>query len=292
MPNSKYRNYPSPDRFPLAVKLQEHESVETDVFHKLDYSELVFVTNGTAEHRIGSQKYPLQRNDILILHPPTEHAYFECRNFEIFTIIFDSRVPVPALEAAGLWIVEQLYPHGISTFDQLQPITQIPDYDHDLCANLVRRLSYETHRNRLGVNVMIPTMFTELVVYLARGKLHEEEKDRLWLLQSPVEYLNSHFREKIDVRKLAKLAGMSERTLFRHFDRMFGMSPNNYLRKIRIQKAEELLRKTHYEINEIAVKCGFCDSSHFCRVFHSVTGETPLQFRSGYQRKDFLARSE
>ena len=96
MPNSKYRNYPSPDRFPLAVKLQEHESVETDVFHKLDYSELVFVTNGTAEHRIGSQKYPLQRNDILILHPPTEHAYFECRNFEIFTIIFDSRVPVPA----------------------------------------------------------------------------------------------------------------------------------------------------------------------------------------------------
>ena len=62
MPNSKYRNYPSPDRFPLAVKLQEHESVETDVFHKLDYSELVFVTNGTAEHRIGSQKYPLQRN--------------------------------------------------------------------------------------------------------------------------------------------------------------------------------------------------------------------------------------
>ena len=85
---------------------------------------------------------------------------------------------------------------------------------------------------------------------------------------------------------------MSERTLFRHFDRMFGMSPNNYLRKIRIQKAEELLRKTHYEINEIAVKCGFCDSSHFCRVFHSVTGETPLQFRSGYQRKDFLVRSE
>ena len=91
---------------------------------------------------------------------------------------------------------------------------------------------------------MIPTMFTELIVYFARGESLEEEKEQLWLLQAPIEYLNNHYRNPLDLNKLSRLAGMSERSLFRHFQKVLGVTPNRYLQKIRIQHATEYLKNS------------------------------------------------
>ena len=78
---------------------------------------------------------------------------------------------------------------------------------------------------------------------------------------------------------------MSERSLFRHFQKTLGMSPNRYLHKIRIQKACELLEGTHFSIGEIALRCGFRDGNHLTKIFRSVTGTTPFSFRREKQLK-------
>ena len=258
--------------------------MEEDKFRKHEYSELCIVRRGTAEHRIGSGRANLEAGDVLVLHPGTEDSFSGTVDFELFTIIFDATVPLPLLEASDLPLTRKIYP-GKENVDQLNPIVRIPAGDRDLCENLVRRLSYETHRQRLGKNIMLPLLFMELIVYLARGDSTETEKERLWLIRSPAEYLNEHYQEPLDLKKLGSLAHMSERSLFRHFQKTLGMSPNRYLHKIRIQKACELLEGTHFSIGEIALRCGFCDGNHLTKIFRSVTGTTPFSFRREKQLK-------
>ena len=279
MPEKKYPDYPLPEKFPLAVKLLEKGTVQEDQYEMCEFSQLILVTEGAALHCIGIRRHLIQRNDVLIVHAGTIHAFTDCSDLGIFIIIYDSHIPLPMLEAGGLALVEQLYPHGNADFDPLFPVTRIPDYDHELYVNLIRRLSYETHRMRIGRNIMIPTMFTELIVYFARGESLEEEKEQLWLLQAPIEYLNNHYRNPLDLNKLSRLAGMSERSLFRHFQKVLGVTPNRYLQKIRIQHATEYLKNSLFGIEEIAFKCGFCNGNHLSKVFRREVGISPVTFR-------------
>ncbi len=284
-----YINYPQPEKFPLAVKIlmdePEQEQIKEDSFRKHEYSELIIVYSGTAEHRIGNRCVKIKADDVLVIHPGIENQFSNLEDFRLLTVIFDSSVLPPVFNGANLPFVAQLFP-GDSKVDCLNPVTRIPTYDRGLCENLIRRLSYETHRERIGRNIMIPLLFTELIIYLARGDSMKIEKEELWRIQSPAEYLNLHYQEPLNLKKLERLAGMSERSLFRHFQHTLGMSPNKYLHKVRIQKACELLTESQKSIGEIALLCGFCDSNHLAKIFHSVTGTTPFAFRRKLQEKN------
>ena len=58
-----------------------------------------------------------------------------------------------------------------------------------------------------------------------------------------------------------------------------GISGNTYIRKIRIQKAKELLTQSLLSISEIAFQTGFNDPSYFSKVFREETGENPADWR-------------
>jgi AraC-like DNA-binding protein len=278
MVESTYLDFPRRERFPLAVRHQVPGEVLANQYHDHEFSEIIIVNNGSGIHCIDSRRRRIERNDVLVIHPGGRHAFSDCETLDLYRIIYDCNIPLPALEAANLDFVKVVYPLG-SPVDPFSPAASLPDYDHELIINLVCRLSYEIHRKRLGHTVMVPTMFVELVLYLARSDSQKIEKEQLWLLQAPVAYLSNNFRAPFDLDKLTKLAGMSERGLFRHFKKVLGMSPLQYLQQIRVQYAMERLQKSHDSIAAIAVQCGFCDSNHLCKVFRNSTGMTPLAFR-------------
>jgi len=72
---------------------------------------------------------------------------------------------------------------------------------------------------------------------------------------------------------------MSRSNLMRVFRKATGQTPIEYLLRLRIQKAMELLRNSSLSITEIALEVGFNDSNYFTRQFRRVLGETPRSFR-------------
>lgn len=84
--------------------------------------------------------------------------------------------------------------------------------------------------------------------------------------------------------ELAQAAGMSARALERAFAREYGLSPQQYLRRLRVQTACRLLVETREAIAAIAQHCGFADQSHLTREFRRVTGSTPGTYRTQYTR--------
>lgn len=87
---------------------------------------------------------------------------------------------------------------------------------------------------------------------------------------------------KISNAELAKAAGTSSRSLERAFVREYGLSPQQYLRRLRIQTACRLLVGTRAPLARISSKCGFADQSHFTRDFRRLTGMTPRAYRLIY----------
>jgi len=93
---------------------------------------------------------------------------------------------------------------------------------------------------------------------------------------------------------LAKAAGLSERSLTRHFAQHFGESVGRYITRVRIGHACRLLTDTSTPISLIAARSGFANAANFNRQFKVAKGVTPAayrqQFTGGGEREEEAAR--
>jgi AraC family transcriptional regulator len=91
--------------------------------------------------------------------------------------------------------------------------------------------------------------------------------------------MHEEFRENIRMRELADDAGVHPVHLARVFRAQQGRTPGDYLQRLRVRAACDLLRDRDYPLAIVAAECGFADQSHFTRVFRKFTETTPAQFR-------------
>ncbi|MFK7911725.1 MAG: helix-turn-helix domain-containing protein [Akkermansiaceae bacterium] len=82
--------------------------------------------------------------------------------------------------------------------------------------------------------------------------------------------------------KRIKLCHLSVSQFRLSFTKVYKMSPQKFILKLRIQIACRQLSHTDIEISSLAQDCGFCDQSYFSRQFKSHIGLTPLQYRIQY----------
>ena len=94
------------------------------------------------------------------------------------------------------------------------------------------------------------------------------------------DYIENNYKEPITLDDMADLIGVSKSYLCRIFKEAHGMTPVNYLMRIRISKAKRLLISTDMKIKFLSEECGFNDSSYFCMIFRRMEGMTPDEFRS------------
>lgn len=82
---------------------------------------------------------------------------------------------------------------------------------------------------------------------------------------------------------LARHAGVSERTLRRHFRVELGLSPERYIQQARLTKAMQLLtdRRAGRTVIEVALEVGYSNHSAFSAAFRRFTGRSPVEFRAG-----------
>jgi transcriptional regulator GlxA family with amidase domain len=99
------------------------------------------------------------------------------------------------------------------------------------------------------------------------------------LVNAAKETLRHRFQEPISLNQLAQILNASPRTLSRHFQSVSGESPMQYLQKIRLQNAKQLLSNTSLSIEHIAQQVGFNSTSVFGRAFKGAFQKTPLQYR-------------
>lgn len=94
-----------------------------------------------------------------------------------------------------------------------------------------------------------------------------------------VDLIKANISQTINIPALATQAGLSQRHLERLFKQRFSISPREYVIRLRVLIAADLLRSTNKGITEIALECGFYDHSSFTRQFKRRHGTLPLKYR-------------
>jgi AraC-like DNA-binding protein len=98
-------------------------------------------------------------------------------------------------------------------------------------------------------------------------------------ISSTITYIEKHFDQPIDIGTIIKKFGFSRRNFYRSFLNLTGLTPNNYLLRIRISHALHLLQTSSKSITEIAFECGFEDSNYFSRQFKKIMKISPRMHR-------------
>ena len=104
-------------------------------------------------------------------------------------------------------------------------------------------------------------------------------------IMKAVEFVTENYGETIEVADIAAQSGLSVSQLQREFSRLFGITPNQYIREVRVGVARHLLETNDESMASIAADCGFYDQSHLTRQFKAATGLTPKAYREQYQPK-------
>jgi signal transduction histidine kinase/AraC-like DNA-binding protein/ABC-type sugar transport system substrate-binding protein len=100
------------------------------------------------------------------------------------------------------------------------------------------------------------------------------------LVRQTLSYFMQNYEQDLSRSVIAKTIGVTESYLTSLFRQEVGITPWEFLTRMRISMARDLLRATSKSVTEVAIMVGYNDSAYFSRVFHKQTGVTPKQYRA------------
>ena len=96
------------------------------------------------------------------------------------------------------------------------------------------------------------------------------------------EYINDNYGDNLTIDTLSHIACMGRTKFKTLFKQYFGCTVTEYIRRVRIKKAKELLEDTCLPVIDVAYMVGYNNSGRFSRIFLEDTGIYPSQFRAAH----------
>ena len=102
----------------------------------------------------------------------------------------------------------------------------------------------------------------------------EQMMDRL------MKFIEQHIGDAdLRIDDMAEAVGMSRTVFFEKVKSLVGLSPSDFLRQVRMQRAQQLIEKSHMTFSQIAYTVGFTDPKYFSKCFKKQTGMSPSEYR-------------
>ncbi|WP_066713040.1 helix-turn-helix domain-containing protein [Clostridium sp. Marseille-P299] len=116
------------------------------------------------------------------------------------------------------------------------------------------------------------------LTYIIHSIKENSEEHSFGINRNVLKYIETHFNEELSLQEIASLANVSPQYFSRLFREKMGMTYVDYLTKVRINKAVELLKYSDKTIQEICYDVGYKDPNYFSRVFKKITGLSPKEY--------------
>lgn len=146
---------------------------------------------------------------------------------------------------------------------------------------LLKETERVIHRDVDIASTFLDQAINLLAVESNNGSLPSKDRGGLlrWQISRVNEYIKDHLEHCIRTIELASLLDLSVSHFSHAFKHTTGVTPQKYVTALRIEAARKQMLCTRLSLSEIALSNGFCDQSHFCRVFRLETGMSPQSWR-------------
>jgi AraC family transcriptional regulator len=172
-------------------------------------------------------------------------------------------------------IIEDWFKQYDINFSAIEGVHQLQDPGlKGFFYQLLKELKYFDNASPLAIESLVLESVNEML----RRHFSEKSKTPAWVPKVK-DVLYQCFDQEISLKKIASAINIHPVYLCQQFPVYFKCSFGEYIRKIRIEKAVQLMLDKQCLLTNIAYSCGFADQSHFIKTFKNHIGITPLAFR-------------
>ncbi len=269
--------------FPLAVQFHRVQA-DSMGLHGHEFTELVIIASGLGRHVTDIDAYPIMAGDVFVILRGQAHGYRNTESLSLYNILFkedELNLPEHDLrELVGYHALFSLEPR----FRQQHQFQSRLRLNLDQLAHttgLLEAMRKDLEARPAGYRCMGVAYLLQLVCYLSRcySRVRMPASRPLLRIGAAIAYMEANYEDNISLADLARKAHMSERSLLRAFQESLGLAPIDYLIRLRVHKAADLMRREDTRVTEAAFAVGFSDSNYFSRQFKRIMGMTPSAYR-------------
>jgi AraC-like DNA-binding protein len=122
-------------------------------------------------------------------------------------------------------------------------------------------------------------IFAQQLSAMASRIMIQDSESEPPMIRRAKAYIAGHYGDPVNLDEIARVMHVSTFYFCKMFRKATGLTFTDYLGRIRVERAKNLLLNPHLRVSEIAYTVGFQSLTHFNRIFHRTTGEAPTAFR-------------
>ncbi len=252
-----------------------------NAYHWHDHFEMEFFFEGEGTHVLNGEKLNVRKGSIHLLTPADFHALYkndESSKLKYFNIKFNEY-------ALSSELIKMITEYGATIS------TVVEGENYEILYNEFKALTEEYCSHRRMREIMMKNMFEKIMIIFWRilTKSAPESKNYMPMhdgnIRYIVSYLRIHFREPISLAALAEKVHLTPNYVGDLFKKEMGVFFTDYVQRLRLNYATNLLVSSDLPISDISIQSGFHSVSYFIRTFRLVHGKTPLEYRNAASKK-------
>ncbi|WP_072567665.1 helix-turn-helix domain-containing protein [Enterobacter sp. SA187] len=246
--------------------------------HGHEFDELVIVCGGCGFHVINDQVELIHQGDFFYVSANDVHYYNQTSHLSLINILLHKQRPFHFIHHVDDLLV-MVKKHTVPFTQHYQPLgeNELRQVIAEAAAVSARRDdSYDcayfahTESRLLGIFSTLYQCIEQSAHRTAPGG-----NGVLYLLN----YIRHNYPQQIHWQSLCEMAGLSQRTMYRAFHDLTGVTPQKFQQIFRLLKAQEKLRTTDLPVKTIATHCGFINAPHLTEMYKKHFSRTPTQER-------------
>jgi AraC-like DNA-binding protein len=233
-----------------------------------------FIYEGRGTLEVQGETYPIKRRHVFHFAPGEEFCIHSDAGEPLsYIAVHFQHFDVP--EQAGMPLRTSAAPWPFP------PVMAIDSDQKDIPVLMENLLGCWSDKNA-GFEWKARVMFLNILRKLADwyGQVQQDEDENARLIVASMEYIKQNFCGKLERDELAQRASISASYYSVLFKRYSGYSVVQYITKLRMDKAKQLLRGTRAPVSEIAREVGYPDPLYFARRFSQDIGMSPREYRN------------
>ena len=271
--------------FPFAIRYAENRSEDFNLGKRFQrqFWKITLITEGSGYFVAGDRKFPFRKNTLIITHPKELTTWdISGRKIMLYNILFDNTmIPADLTQLQDPFHLQRIFSPELD-LSTTAP-WQIMSAGRRICA-LIRTIHAEFENNELNREAMLRLYFHQLLLLLIRQSERKYRRHPEWTANYVQEYIRKNYTADISLGKIALELHLTPERLCRLYKAQFGHTVRTEINTLRVKKACGLLQDRTLSVAEICRLSGFRDLSNFHRVFRSIEGNTPHQFRRSRRR--------
>jgi AraC-like DNA-binding protein len=268
--------------YPFGISEQVLKKADNceDSFHWHSFFEITYIYKGCGNYYVNGQKYEVEQGNIIIFNNVEPHGWSVCdEDMHALVMVFSSDF---VAERTSLFDLDYLRPF-IERGSNFRNKIEKEDTISKEISEIINEIHKEWNIRSVGYKLMIKANVLRILTLLSRYSQDETKSDRqlqkkkleMKRLQDAFDYIALHYCDKITLNEVAESVHMSPNYFSSYFGRVTNISFSEYLVKLRLQKANKLMKNSTLSSAEIAARCGFNNMSNFYRLFKKQTGSSP-----------------